>query len=275
MKCYCCGKEFKGDIIPWCKDCLLKDARDLQRFIEELKSNSVIPEELKPYLTTYGVKFSLDYYRTTVGRKCCEEPSSEEYQRKALERLIRDLKKAKEEGDKLFNVILDQIELGYEELEFKPYGYKFSRSYRPSSLEMLGEENKKKLFAILKEKGYVKVSKWVWRKWEIKPEAVQFWEKCFEGKVVEQFYPIYVGFQLLMRTSPNRRDYRGFDLVDCWVALDFYNRFVNRKVVTDSFWNWLKRRLPRYEDQIRELGLDYERVIKALSLPKPEGELKR
>ncbi|MEM4973098.1 MAG: hypothetical protein QXR87_05240 [Candidatus Hadarchaeales archaeon] len=254
----------------------MRDARDFQNFVEELKASSIIPEELKPYLTTYGVKFLVDNYRTSVGRGCCEEePFSEEYQRKALEKLVEGLRKAKKEGDELFSVLKDEIQSGYEEFDFRPYGYRFSRGYRPSDLELLGEENKEKLFELLKKKGYVKVSKWVWRKWEIKPEAVQFWEKYFEGKVVEQFYPVYVGFQLLLRTNPRYRDYEGFDLVDCWVALDFYNKFADKKVVSDSFWDWLKRRLPRYEDQIRELGLDYERVIKALSLPKPEGELKR
>jgi len=261
VKCDWCGREFsvKGySTLRICRQCLLEDAREFQKFVKELKDGNLIPEDLKPYLSMQSMKKFIDSYRDAVGRSPWSgfEKGSEEFQQQMLQRLIEELKKGKEVADKLFSVLKDEIESGVEEMDFRPH------SRFPSDLEMLGDNNREKLMALLKENGYIRVSKWIWRKWNIKPEVVKFWEEHFEGKVDEQYYPIYAGFQLLLRTKPFRKDWLGFDAVDCWIALRLYSR----NKVDEKLWSWLRRKLPRYEQQIKELGLDYDRLIRALNL---------
>lgn len=265
-ECGRCNQKFEARSwnATFCRKCIVEMRVWKQKLVERAKEALWIPEELKPFLSVpdtqmwLGLAFGEDpILPGEVGSETIQE---------ARKNLLEDLKKAKDEAEKLFQVIADEIEMGYQELDFRPH-YRF-----PSDLVTLGDELREKLLEMLKKEGYIRVSKWVWRKWNIEPEAKRYWEEVFEGKRPEWFYAVYAGWQLLLRTNPTKKDWLGYDAVDCWIALDFYNRWAKKKVIEDSGWQWLQRKLPRYRDQIRELGLDFERVAKALTL-KPEGEI--
>jgi len=70
-------------------------------------------------------------------------------------------------------------------------------------------------------------------------------------------------------------NYKGYDLPDAWRVRDFFERLMEEGVIQQKDWEWLRRRPPRYEKQIRELGFDYERLSKIIEKLTNAGTLSK
>ena len=83
-----------------------------------------------------------------------------------------------------------------------------------------------------------------------------------EGSIVvdvsDEEYVIFVARKLLSLTYPWARDGVGFTIPDAWLFRDLLSR---EKLAPENI-EWMRRALLKYERQIRQLGLDFDRLEK-------------
>jgi hypothetical protein len=61
---------------------------------------------------------------------------------------------------------------------------------------------------------------------------------------------------LLKLTVPTLKDWQGYNIVHAWA---FYKRLNKQKITMEDI-NWMNKKLLNYEEQIKELGLNYEKL---------------
>jgi len=154
-------------------------------------------------------------------------------------------------------LIIRDAEEGVECISLRDYGWRLS----PSKLLSLLRPYLRALEARLSELGYVRASRYSWRRWDMS-SLQERWEKGKEElmKVLnvdeDAAYVVYVAWSLLKRTVPWRRDWRGYNAVHAFAV---YDRFCKEKLSLDDI-NWLNDVLMHYEEQIKSMGLDFERI---------------
>jgi len=58
------------------------------------------------------------------------------------------------------------------------------------------------------------------------------------------------------------RDWKGYNLVDGFKVLDVFEKLSHKGKITKEDLEELRKRLLKYEEQIKGLGLDFERLRK-------------
>jgi len=115
----------------------------------------------------------------------------------------------------------------------------------------------------LRELGYVRVSKYGWRKWSEVPP----WEQI--RQVVERMdlddqeaYVLYVAWRLLRITDPAKIDWKGFNFFHAFAIRDRLLKPQNEFTKEDV--EWIRERLVKYyRNQIREMGLSFDLLLPA------------
>jgi hypothetical protein len=146
-----------------------------------------------------------------------------------------------------------------ESLTLRDYCY--LHSITPSELLRLVKPYLPEVEQRLKELGFIKASKYGWRKFkEIPWERIEeLSKKC--NLDLESAYVLYVAWRLLKITMPLLKDWKGYNIVHAFAIHDR----LNQSQLSNFDIDWINERLVNYyKDQIQELGLDYERLKKRL-----------
>jgi hypothetical protein len=130
----------------------------------------------------------------------------------------------------------------------------------------------KDLNEIFAEYGYYKVSKYGWRKFDIeklKPYEIPL--ETIEEQVrelakilnieIDDAYVLYVAYKMLKRTKLFVKDWTGYNFVHSFAI---YDRLIKDEITMEDI-NWINQRLLNYSDQIREMGLDYDRLVNRIN----------
>jgi len=136
----------------------------------------------------------------------------------------------------------------------------FSCDYRWSRLQTILKKRYQELDKLFGRYGYIRVSKTGWRKFKL--EDLKHLEQPLESLAkflqvdIDSAYVVYCAYRLLKLTVPTLKDRQGYNIVHAWA---FYKRLNKQKITMDDI-NWMNERLLNYEEQIKELGLDYEKL---------------
>jgi len=111
----------------------------------------------------------------------------------------------------------------------------------------------------LKSHGYVKVSRYGWRRFRLEDLS---WDKiqyiAEKSRLSErEVYVLYVAWRLLKITSPWLIDWQGYNITHAFAFLDRFRR----PNLTKEDVEWMRHRLLKYyRDQISEMGLDLQKL---------------
>ena len=114
----------------------------------------------------------------------------------------------------------------------------------------------------LRKLGFFRASKYGWRRFKANIPEDRIRELARRANLTEdEAYVVYVAWRLLKRTVPNKRDWKGLNIVHAWA---FHDRLWKpQSEFSKEDVNWMLKRLVKYyKDQILELGLDYDRLLK-------------
>lgn len=125
--------------------------------------------------------------------------------------------------------------------------------YMKPYMDFLNEE--------LRKRGFVRVSKFTWRKFVVTIDEKKLKELSERLQLDnDESYVLAVAYKLLKMTNPFVRDWKGYNLVDGFKVLDIFEKLSYEGKVTKKDIEELRKRLLKYEEQIRGLGLDFERL---------------
>jgi len=147
---------------------------------------------------------------------------------------------------------------GSERLSLRDYS--IDKWMTPSRLLKLIRPYMKLLDEELRKLGYARVSKYSWRKWEMKIPLDRIREVARELKLSErEAYVLYVAWKLLNITYPFKIDWKGYNFFHAFAVLD---RLCKPKTeFSREDIEWIRQRLIKYyRDQILGLGLDLKRL---------------
>jgi hypothetical protein len=156
--------------------------------------------------------------------------------------------------------MLEDAKKGYKELLTFRDSINFSWNYRWSKLQTILKKHYQELDKLFGRYGYIRVSKTGWRKFKL--EDLKHLEQPLELLAeflqvdIDSAYVVYCAYRLLKLTVPTLKDWQGYNIVHAWA---FYKRLNKQKITMDDI-NWMNKRLLNYEEQIKELGLDYEKL---------------
>jgi hypothetical protein len=136
----------------------------------------------------------------------------------------------------------------------------FRCNQRWSKLQTILKKHCEELDKLFSRYGYIRVSKTGWRRFKL--EDLKHLEQPLELLAkflqvdMDSAYVVYCAYRLLKLTVPNRKDWRGYNIAHAW---SFLKRLSKSKITMEDV-NWMNKRLLNYEEQIRELSLDYEKL---------------
>lgn len=103
---------------------------------------------------------------------------------------------------------------------------------------------------------------------ELRPERLEEWREKFADTAEkinkhenDEVFVLGVCRALLEMTKPLAIDAVGFTLPDAWLFRDIYLRGYEIDLKPENV-EWVRRHLLKYEDQIRKIGLDFDRLNK-------------
>jgi len=125
--------------------------------------------------------------------------------------------------------------------------------YMKPYMDFLNEE--------LRKRGFVRVSKFTWRKFIVTVDEKKLKELSKRLQLDnDESYVLAVAYKLLKITNPFVRDWRGYNLVDGFKVLDIFEKLSYKGEITKEDLEELRKRLLKYKEQIKGLGLDFERL---------------
>jgi len=117
----------------------------------------------------------------------------------------------------------------------------------------------------LVKKGFVRVSKYTWRKFTITINERKLEELAKKLKLSEdEAYILAVAYKLLKITIPFVKDWKGFNIFDGFKILNIFDKLSKKGVIDKEDIEKIGQRLLKYEEQIRGLGLDFDRIKKVV-----------
>lgn len=190
----------------------------------------------------------------------------EEVERKGLMDIpYKDLTPEERKMVKIASTVRDIV----EDSEFKniislrDYCYPFE-DYTPSKLFTLIKPYLPFINEELAKKGFVRVSKYTWRKFVITVDEKKLEELAKKLKLSEdEAYILAVAYKLLKITVPFQKDWRGYNLVDGFRILNIFEKLSEGKITKKDI-EYIRKKLLKYEEQIKGLGLDFERIKKGV-----------
>ena len=190
------------------------------------------------------------------------EELMEEVEKKGLmDTPYKDLTPEEKDMVKIVSTIRDIM----EDSEFKnaislrDYCYPFE-DYTPSKLFALIKPYLPFINEELAKKGFVRVSKYTWRKLAITVDEKKLEELAKKLKLSEdEAYILAVAYKLLKITIPFQKDWRGYNVVDGFRILDIFEK-IKEGEITKKDIEYIRQKLLKYEEQIKGLGLDFERI---------------
>jgi hypothetical protein len=129
-----------------------------------------------------------------------------------------------------------------------------------SELQTILKKHREEIDKLFVRYGYIRVSKTGWRKFRL--EDLKHLEQPLETLAkflqvdTDSAYVVYCAYRLLKLTVPTLKDWQGYNIVHAWA---FYKRLNKQKITMEDI-DWMNKRLLNYEEQIKELGLDYEKL---------------
>ena len=137
--------------------------------------------------------------------------------------------------------------------------------YTPSKIFSLIKPYLEEINEELAKKGFVRVSKYTWRKFIITINEKKLKELANRLKLSEdEVYILTVAYKLLKITKPFVRDWKGYNLFDGFKILDIFNKFSNNCNICKDDIVKIGQKLLKYEEQIKGLGLDFDRIKKTV-----------
>jgi len=163
------------------------------------------------------------------------------------------------QGKELAECLIKDAKDGYDYISIRDY----CRLYeKPSTLLRLLKPFYEELDKKIKSFGYVRVGKGTWRKFDI--SELEKWNKNKEelAKLLnvdeDSAYVVYVAYRLIKITHPFVKDWKGFNIVH---AFSFRDRLYKDKLSMEDI-DWMNQRLLNYEEQIKMLNLDFDKIKK-------------
>jgi hypothetical protein len=156
--------------------------------------------------------------------------------------------------------MLEDAKKGDKELLTFRDSINFCWNWRWSELQTILKKHREELDKLFRRYGYIRVSKTGWRKFRL--EDLKHLEQPLESLAkflqvdIDSAYVVYCAYRLLKLTVPTLKDWQGYNIVHAWA---FYKRLSKSKITMEDI-NWMNIRLLNYEEQIKELGLDYEKL---------------
>jgi len=150
-------------------------------------------------------------------------------------------------------ILLDEAKKGTETLNYREW-FSF-RDFRYYVKKYVQELNK--LFG---KYGYIRFGKYVWKK--LDPTKLKDLEirkrELMECLDIDEdaVYVLECAYKLFKETRPGLRDYVGFNRVHTFAL---FNKLKKERLTLDDI-NWINKILLKYEDQLRELGMDFKRL---------------
>jgi len=114
----------------------------------------------------------------------------------------------------------------------------------------------------LRKRGFVRVSKYTWRKFVVTVDEKKLGELTERLQLEDdEAYVLAVAYKLLKITNPFAKDWKGYNIVDGFKVLDVFDKLHKGRITKEDIEE-LRRRLLKYEEQIKGLGLNFERLEK-------------
>lgn len=190
-----------------------------------------------------------------------EEREKIENQYHTLAYLKERVKIRLEEARKLF----DRIKWEIENDKIDQISFTRREFIRESALTAL-KPYMESLEELLTKNGFIKIHKKAWRKLNFTTEESKQVEKAINRVSEadkEKAHIMAVAWEMWKRTKFDVVDWLGYNRFD---AIGAYNRFVviiherPSEETRDKIFVWFAKKLTRYEMQVKELGLDFDRL---------------
>jgi len=110
----------------------------------------------------------------------------------------------------------------------------------------------------LAKRGFVRVSRYAWRKFLVDIEINEDELKKLPHLNENDIYVLTVAYELLKVTKFNARDWKGYNIVDAFKIYDLLYTSIKKmgkKEIGD-----ICKRLLKYKEQIKGMGYDFERI---------------
>jgi len=147
--------------------------------------------------------------------------------------------------------------------------------YTPSKIYTLIKPYLEEINEKLARKGFVRVSKYTWRKFAITIDEKKLEELARRLKLSEdEAYILAVAYKLLKITIPFVKDWKGYNLFDGFKILNIFDKLSKKGVIDKEDIEKIGQRLLKYEEQIRGLGLDFDRIKKVVLKYETSKEVK-
>ena len=135
------------------------------------------------------------------------------------------------------------------------------KEYSPSKLLTLVKPYLEEINKELAKKGFVRMSKFTWRKFVITIDEKKLEELAKRlGLGNDEAYILAVAYKLLKITVPFVKDWKGYNLVDGLKVLSIFEKLSCEEKITEKDIEYIRKKLLKYEEQIKGLGLDFERI---------------